>query len=334
MPRYAPAARLDRLRTLLRAGRSTLPALAEKLDVSLSTVRRLLEALESAGDSLVEETRDDGRKTWTLARDSRPPRSHDVRLTTAQLIALLIARNGARELLRGTGFDDDLDAACTALTDTLREKDAALAKDLDRKLYDRGEMPLDHAPHADALDEMTSALLKNERLELRRRASDGEERTHKFDPYSLVTSRKGFYLTGFSHDRAQRISLGIDAILEATRCRGDTFDYPADYQPADMFKGSIGMFVGPMTHVCVRFDGDAKRFVLRRRIHESQRVVAEHGDGAVDVAMHIAGTTELESFVLSFGDKAEILSPPALRRKVGDVLRRAAKRYEDKAPGA
>ncbi len=250
-----------------------------------------------------------------------------MRLSTAQLIALLVARNGAREILRGTGFDDDLDAACATLTDTLAEKDAALAKDLDRKFHDRGEMPVDHAPHADALDAITTALLRNERLEIRRRASDGEERTHLFDPYSLVTFKKGFYITGFSHDRAQRISLGIDAVLEATRRRGDAFEYPADYSPGAMFKGSLGMFVGPMTSVVVRFEKDAKRYVLRRRIHESQRVVAGHPDGAIDLALDVAGTTELESLVLSYGDKAEVRSPPALRKKMGEVLKRAAARY-------
>ena len=324
MPRYAPAERLDRLRKLLRAGRATLRALAEKLDVSESTVRRLLAALERAGEPLQEETLDDGRKAWKL---TGPARDHTVRLTTAQLIALLVARNGAREILRGTGFDDDLDAACAALIDTLQGKDAALAKDLDRKLYDRGEMPLDHAPHAETLDAVTTALFRGERLELRRRASDGEERTHLFDPYSLVTFKKGFYFVGFSHEKAQRITLGIDLILEATRRVGDRFTYPADYDPRAMYKDAIGMFIGPMTSVIVRFDKEARRYVERRRIHASQKCVAENADGSLDVALEIAGTTELESVVLSYGDKAEVIGPPALRKKVGEVLRRAAGRY-------
>jgi proteasome accessory factor B len=328
MPRYAPAERLDRLRTILRAGRATLPEIALKLEVSESTVRRLLAALERAGDPLEEDVLDEGRKAWRLPRDAAPPREHTVRLSTSQLIALLIARNGAREFLRGTGFDDDLDAACAALTDTLGERDAALARDLDRKLHDRGEMPIDHASHADALDEISTALLRSERLLLRRLASDGTEKSHLFDPYSLVTYRKGLYLVGFSHDRAQRISLALDGVLEATRRRGDVFPYPADYRPEEMFKGSIGMFVGPMTLVVLRFDKAAKRYVVRRRIHESQRVVTEHVDGGIDVELEIAGTTELESLVLSYGDKAEVRSPPALRAKMGEVLKRAAGRYE------
>ena len=323
--RYAPAARLERLRSLLSGGKCTAETLAAKLEVSDSTVRRMLRAVERAGHPLVEETLDDGRKTWSLPAS---PRAHRVPLTTAQLLALLIARNGAREILRGTGFDDDLDAACQALLDTLREKDAALAKDLDRKLYDRGEMPIDHAPRREAIDEIMTALLHHERLELRRRASDGEERTHLFDPYTIVIFKKGLYLVGFSHDRAQRISLGLDLVFEATRRRGDVFEYPADYHPAEMFKDSIGMFIGPMTRVTVRFSKEARRYIERRPIHHSQRVVREGEDGSIDVDLHIAGTTELESLVLSYGDKAEILTPPTLRKKMAEVLKRASKRYE------
>jgi len=58
-------------------------------------------------------------------------------------------------------------------------------------------------------------------------------------------------------------------------------------------------------------------------------VVTEHVDGGIDVELEIAGTTELESLVLSYGDKAEVRSPPALRAKMGEVLKRAAGRYEE-----
>src|SRR6202041_1211309 len=137
------------------------------------------------------------------------------------------------------------------------------------------------------LDEVATVLRTNERLELRRRASDGEERTHLFDVYSLVTYRKGFYLVGYSHEKAQRITLGIDAILEATRQRGDVFAYPADYHPREMFKGSMGMFVGPVTKVIARFAKEVRRYVERRRLHASQRVVAENADGSLDVELEI-----------------------------------------------
>ena len=323
MPRYAPAERLDRLRALLRTGPCTVQTMMERLDISESTARRLLAALERAGEPLVEEGLD-GRKAWKLLGGTR---EHPVRLTTAQLLALLVARNGAREILRGTGFDDDLDAACTALTDTLPERDAALVKDLDRKIHDRGEMAIDHAPYAEVLDEFMTALLKNERLEIRRRGSDGAEKTHLFDPYSLVTCKKGFYLVGLSHDRGQRISLGIDGVIEATRRRGDTFAYPDDYDPAAMFKDAIGVFTGPITKVVLRFRRESVRYVTRRRLHETQRTIAENEDGSIDVALDVASTPELENLILSYGERVEVLAPKALRERIAESAKRAAGQY-------
>jgi predicted DNA-binding transcriptional regulator YafY len=58
-------------------------------------------------------------------------------------------------------------------------------------------------------------------------------------------------------------------------------------------------------------------------------VVEERADGAVDVAMDVAGTTELESLVLSYGDKAEVRSPPRLRRTMEEVLKKAAAKYAE-----
>lgn len=43
--------------------------------------------------------------------------------------------------------------------------------------------------------------------------------------------------------------------------------------------------------------------------------------------MDVLGTVEIRSWVLSFGDKAEVLAPAALREAVATELRRAALRY-------
>jgi predicted DNA-binding transcriptional regulator YafY len=43
--------------------------------------------------------------------------------------------------------------------------------------------------------------------------------------------------------------------------------------------------------------------------------------------MQVGGTAELRSWVLSFGDGAEVLEPPALRAEVVKELKGAAARY-------
>jgi proteasome accessory factor B len=320
--RYAPAARLERLRTILRSRASTLAAIGDDLGVSESTARRLLAALEAAGEPLSEETSEAGRKTWRILPTGR---DHVVRLSTSQLVTFVLAHN-AVHYLRGTGFDADLGEVRAALMATLGAKDAALLQNLDRKLYDLGEGGINLEDKADALDEIVTALLREERLDLRRKSRDGTERTHAFDPYTLATYKKGLYLLGYSHDHASVISLGLDGVLEATRRKGERFAYPADYRPADLFDGAFGMHAGPRTKVRIRFDGVVARYVARRNLHPSQRT-EEAPDGAVDLLLEVAGTTELESFVLSFGEHAEVLEPPALRRKIAKVVEKAAARY-------
>ena len=43
--------------------------------------------------------------------------------------------------------------------------------------------------------------------------------------------------------------------------------------------------------------------------------------------MDVRGTVEVVSWVLGFGDKAEVLEPPALRAEVADEVKRAARIY-------
>jgi predicted DNA-binding transcriptional regulator YafY len=54
------------------------------------------------------------------------------------------------------------------------------------------------------------------------------------------------------------------------------------------------------------------------------------GDGAAEgvvLTMDVAGTTELATWTLGWGEKVEVLEPNALRREIAGELARAAARY-------
>jgi hypothetical protein len=71
--------------------------------------------------------------------------------------------------------------------------------------------------------------------------------------------------------------------------------------------------------------GLVARFVKRRLWHPTQQI--RRVGGGIELTMDVAGTTELVSWVLGFGDKAEVLEPESLREEVGAELARAAARY-------
>jgi predicted DNA-binding transcriptional regulator YafY len=70
--------------------------------------------------------------------------------------------------------------------------------------------------------------------------------------------------------------------------------------------------------------------VRRRLWHPTQKV--HRVEGGIELAMDVAGTTELASWILGFGDQAEVIEPHSLREQIGAELGRAAARY--RPPGS
>jgi predicted DNA-binding transcriptional regulator YafY len=82
--------------------------------------------------------------------------------------------------------------------------------------------------------------------------------------------------------------------------------------------------------VRVFFDDKVSRFVRRRRWHPTQEV--KRVPNGIELAMEVSGTVELVSWVLGFGDQAEVLEPASLRDQVAAELGRASARYAPREP--
>jgi len=74
------------------------------------------------------------------------------------------------------------------------------------------------------------------------------------------------------------------------------------------------------------FDEKVARFVRRRQWHPTQEI--KRVEGGVELTMEVAGTVELLSWVLGFGDKAEVLEPESLREEIAAELARTVQRYQ------
>ena len=107
--------------------------------------------------------------------------------------------------------------------------------------------------------------------------------------------------------------------------RKKKFEYPEDWEPSSLVAGSFGIFSGEPTKVRVRFDPKVARFVRRRQWHPSQKL--RNTEQGLVLTMKVHGTVELMSWVLSFGDKAELLEPLELRKEIANELAGAAKIY-------
>ena len=320
---YEPARRLHELKTLLNhSGGLTVYEIAERLKTSVRTAIRYLRALERAGEPLDEEL-DERRKVWRL----KPSARHEsITLTMRQMVALFLSRR-VFDVLGGTGFKEDLDDVFAKLEATLKRKDFLTVRNLDRKIFDVNEAPHIYAERLEDVNDMTTALIREERLRVRHVSVGAGKKPFVIEPYTLLIYKKGLYLVSKSlhHDAIRTFAL--DGFRSVDWLRGERFAYPNDYDPSRMYEGAFGIISGPRQRVRIFFDESVARYVRRRRWHPSQRIRSV--DGGIELTMQAAGTVEIRSWVLGFGEKAVVVEPAALRSEIADELRRASARYEN-----
>lgn len=319
--RYAPASRLHRVKALLNSGAGlSVYDIAERLECSVRTAIRYVDALQAAGEPLFAETVGK-KKLWRLMPSAR----HEaITLTTSQMLSLYLSR-AAFDFLAGTGFREDLDDVFKKLEATLKRKDFIAARHLDRKIFDVNEAPHIYSGRFEHVDAMITGLLREERLRVTHGSVSQHRRPFVVDPLTLIIYKKGLYLAAYSHHHNGVRTFALDGFRNVDWLRGERFEYPSDYHPSKLAEGAFGLIAGPRTRVRIHFDEDVARFVRRRQWHPTQEI--RRGEGGVELTMEVSGTVEIVSWVLGFGDKAEVLEPQTLRDQVAAELRRASARY-------
>jgi predicted DNA-binding transcriptional regulator YafY len=327
--RYAPAARLHEVRALLdRAEGTSIYDIAERFGQSPRTALRYIQALQRAGEPLYEEM-SGPRKVWRIMPTAR---RQTITLSTSQMVSLFLSRR-VFDFLAGTGFQEDLDDVFRKLEVTLKSKESLAVRHLDRKVFDVNEARHLYEGRIEDVNDIITALLREERLRVTHEGVSGGRKTFVLEPYTLLIYKKGLYLAGFSHQHQAIRTFALDGFREVEWRRGDRFDYPADYRPEHLTEGAFGLIRGEPTRVRIVFDDKVARYVQRRQWHPSQRFQRAAG-GGVEMTMEVRGTVELVSWVLGFGDKAEVIEPAELRASIAAELTRAARAYGGGGPAA
>ena len=76
----------------------------------------------------------------------------------------------------------------------------------------------------------------------------------------------------------------------------------------------------------VRFSRLVAQNVAEVNWHKTQRL-DWRDDGTLDFQVTVAGLNEISWWILGYGDQAEVLQPPELRRMVAERTRRMAAMY-------
>jgi predicted DNA-binding transcriptional regulator YafY len=325
MPRNAEVIRQwSILKELEASRRVTIDDLAQKTAVTTRTIRRDLEALQTAGFPLFDETHD-GKKYWTLEQRAFR-RLADTGFTLAELSALYFSRTLV-ECLSGTPFERDVrsafDKLAAALTPGMKQFLDRMPLVMQAKAEPGAQAT---APRTAEVAKLIEATLQHRQVTMRYHSfSSNREKTYTLEPYRLLFGQGGLYVIGMVPEYGELRTFAVDRIaqLSLTEERFEPLELPDD-----AFAHSLGVNQGTPEPVEIAFAPEIARYVRERVWHPSQEV-QDQADGGLRLRLHVVNDWALKSWILGFGRLATVLTPASLVSEMGQELEAAAARYQD-----
>ncbi|MDR1111308.1 MAG: WYL domain-containing protein [Deltaproteobacteria bacterium] len=326
-----PAEKILSLYTILMGSRRSL-SLAElkgKLNCSGQTLSRLIGQLESSRiGKVVREMR--GREAFfRLDRPSGLPR---VALNPEGLRELALCRDFLRHLLPDA-IRKNMDTALLQAASMVREgTDPGLDASLGRSMF-KGR--IDYGPYGEILETLIEAISGQRICVVSYRPSLGAEaRRHDFAPKQLTVFHEAIYVEGWMVSKANEArfedhnTLAVHRLISVDITCRDGSRLP----PLPPAGNGFGVMPGEPFIAKVKFDARVATYVAEREWDPDQRKTSLP-DGSLILAFHVNGLDEAISWILGFGDAAEVRSPKWLRKAVADKISDMAARYAASSDG-
>lgn len=165
-----------------------------------------------------------------------------------------------------------------------------------------------------------------------RSLAEDEVISTRLHPYRLLFSRRSWYVIGRSslHRAARTFNVGRIAALELLE---DRYEIPRGFS-VDRYLGNAWHLIpepGPDREIVIHFGRKVAQNVAEVTWHKTQRLEFRP-DGSLDFHATVSGLAEVSWWVLGYGDQAEVLAPPELRRIVAGHVARMAGKYDVSRP--
>jgi predicted DNA-binding transcriptional regulator YafY len=303
----------DRLLSILlllqTRGRVTAPELAERLEVSVRTVYRDVEALSASGVPVYTERGRHGGIELLAGF-----RTDVTGLTADESRALFVlAAQGAHAAL---GLDSALGSALRKVMAALPAPHRPAAEATSRRvLVDATRWQGGPQPAVD-LDVLQDAVFADRRLRLRyRHSGERTTRTYTVDPYGLVSKAGVWYLVA---DRR-----GLPRLFRADRVHSAAvLDTPVKRRPGVELADAWAVLRRRVEErpggidVTVRVRRDRLDLFLRLMAPYLRELPEDDGASAWVTARLRLGVVGEARQLLQFSDRVEVLAPPEVREEV------------------
>ena len=139
-------------------------------------------------------------------------------------------------------------------------------------------------------------------------------------PYHLKQYNNRWFLLGLNQKLDKITNLALDRIKGIEEEQIDFAPHSIDFQ--EYFDDIIGVTVpddGVVEKIILKFSESASPYVLSKPLHHSQKKITFENQ-ELTISIEVIPNYELESSILSFGERLEVLEPDALREKIAKRL--------------
>lgn len=294
----------------------TYDEIADECKVVSKTIRRDMLLLEDAGFPV---WKDQGR-VGMAAGNARPP----VFLTTPQAVTIFIASR----LLLSYG-----NAQNPAISSTLKILSSVVPESLRTQIFRTIEWMQNQNKDerfVTNLEKLAQAWIDSRRVNIAYKKINSNKVEHRdVDVYFIQPSVRdhGNYVIAYCHTAKDIRIFKIERIQSVMHSR-EKYKIPPDFDANQYLHTAWGITPsGKVETVNLKFAKDIAQIARETQWHSSQKN-KEQNDGSVIVSFKLALSPDFEGFILSWGEKVQVLHPAGLRQKILRSARAIQKVYQ------
>lgn len=318
--------RIQQLHQLLVSHRQpvSLRALAEKMECTPKTVRRLIEVLQSYFSAPIDFIQGKG---WTyVSKPGENVQLPGLWLTAEELQSMALLLHVLDSFGNGL-LQHELKPVTKEIYTLLRSRKIKPETLMGRiKVLSLGQR---NTPDSTLLH-VGDALMKGQQITIQYADFDSKVSTRTISPQNLVYYRDNWYLDAWCHKRqALRIfSLArIDRILHRDK-PAPALHIP-DTEREQYFSSGYGIFAGPATQTAtLRFSPGIAREIARQEWHPQQQGCWDGSDYVL--SLPYSNETELLRDVMRYVPDVVVEGPETLRQNLKDRLSKGLLGYGEK----
>jgi predicted DNA-binding transcriptional regulator YafY len=151
--------------------------------------------------------------------------------------------------------------------------------------------------------------------------------TKVISPYHLKEYNNRWYVYGRDMEYQSIINPALDRIISIEDSKEKFMDCEIDFE--EYFEDSLGVSIvsdAIPIKIKLRVEKSQWPYIETKPIHGSQKVL-ERADNHIDICLELVPNYELESQILHFGEKVEVLGPMSLREKIKSRIQILSKKY-------